>query len=236
MSERDYRSYNVLEEELAAEDQTNKEQDNVIEANNLPKETIVSNYLKQEELIEKMPDGEGVCTGSLDIKEEKQQDNAQIQEENIFDEVKGTSSYKKQQDKNRYNQDELQFPAYKRYYQQKERSSLFKWLMLLGKIIITLMLLPLIGVITFGLLCVIGAFVSVIVSCIIAGLIVLGSICFLATQISGSVIALGLAISITVMSFGGIILILFLAIIKWSIKIFRKYKKPRIRTNNREVN
>lgn len=131
------------------------------------------------------------------------------------------------------NQPKLDFPVYKRYYQQKERSTLFKCIMMLAKIIITLMLLPLIAVIAFVLLCIVGCFLAVILGSIGCGVIMLGSVCFVATQISDNLIALGVLIAITAMSFGGMILIIFLAITQWIRGILRRYKKPHIRNSNR---
>lgn len=126
-------------------------------------------------------------------------------------------------------------PEYKRYYQQKERSGFFKWCLRLAKFSIIVMLLPFIAVIGAGVLGVILGFLCTIGTLIGTGIFILGAICFISSQVSISIIGLGISVAITCMAFGGIVLILFILLMKWSLKVVRKYRKPRSKTNNKEV-
>lgn len=126
-------------------------------------------------------------------------------------------------------------PEYKRYYQQKERSGFFKWCLRLAKFSIIVMLLPFIAVIGAGVLGVILGFLCTIGTLIGTGIFILGAICFISSQVSISIIGLGISVAITCMAFGGIVLILFIVLMKWSLKVVRKYRKPRSKTNNKEV-
>lgn len=129
---------------------------------------------------------------------------------------------------------ELDFPAYKKYYQQKERSRWFKGIMGLAKLIILIMLLPLIGIIGFGVLTVVGCVLAVIIGAVGVGVVILEAICFMSTQISASLIGLGIATSVTCIAFGGIIFILFVMFIRWIIGVFKKYRKSQMKINRRE--
>ena len=59
------------------------------------------------------------------------------------------------------------------------------------------------------------------------GVFILGVVCFISSQVSLSIIALGISIAITSIAFGGIILIIFSALIKWVIELVRKYKSKK---------
>ena len=135
---------------------------------------------------------------------------------------------------NAHEEKQLHFPEYKKYYEQKERSALFRWLMLFAKIMLTLMLLPLIGFIAVAALCCIGAFLLVIMLCIGTGLVTIGGAAFMATQISSSVLALGICVGITSIALGGIIFIIFMSMMNWFRGLLKKYKKPRIKIGNKE--
>ena len=118
-------------------------------------------------------------------------------------------------------------PEYKRFYQQKERSNLFKWCMRFARMAILVMLLPLWALIALGILLVIGGFLFAIAGFIGTGVFILGVVCFISSQVSLSIIALGISIAITSIAFGGIILIIFSALIKWVIELVRKYKSKK---------
>lgn len=182
MSKRDYKSYNILEEELGK---------NSISDNNVYEEV-------QEVNIELMSKDENNTEDTW---------NAYTVDENqeVVD---------------------MTFSGYKNYYQTKERSTLVKWGLRMVKLILILMLLPLLTIIAGTIVLFMGGFLTSIILPIGLGVMILGITCFISTQIKTSLIALGITISITSISLGGILLILFCMLIKGSIHLLKKYKKP----------
>lgn len=228
MEKRDYQSYNILGEELAQElEQTTLE--DVYDLTSETKEIADSDQVKDHNVQLEKINLLKKTDQTNELETEKMGGNENKEE--VIEEKKTTA---KKESENVQSDKEIHFPAYKRYYQQKERSTLFKWIMALAKATIVVMLLPLICVIAFASLCVIGAFLGAIALSIGIGIVVLGSICFMSTQISGSLIGLGIAVSITALSFGGMVLIIFLAILKWIVSFIKKYKRPRNVVRSRE--
>lgn len=182
MGKRDYKSYNILEEELGK---------NSISDNNIYEEV-------QEVNIELMSKDENNTEDTW---------NAYTVDENqeVVD---------------------MTFSGYKNYYQTKERSTLVKWSLRIVKLILILMLLPLLTIIAGTIVLFMGGFLASIILPIGLGVMILGIICFISTQVKTSLIALGITISITAISLGGILLILFCMLIKGSMYLLRKYKKP----------
>jgi len=121
---------------------------------------------------------------------------------------------------------DMTFSGYKNYYQTKERSKFVKWSLRLAKFVLTMMLLPLIAIIAGTIVLVVGGFLTAVVICVGTGVVILGTICFMSTQVNASLVALGISVSVTAISFGGILFVLFYMLMKWSIGLLKKYKKP----------
>ncbi|WP_054743057.1 hypothetical protein [Cellulosilyticum ruminicola] len=125
------------------------------------------------------------------------------------------------------------FSSYIETEKKKERSFLAKWTIRLVKLILFIMLLPVIGIVGGGMLGVLGGVSLGIVACIGGGLFIIAMICFLATQINATMIALGISVGIAAMSFGGIVLIIFMMMIKGIIGLVRRIRLNR--RNKKEV-
>ena len=235
MPKRDYKSYNILEEELAQE-VAHMEQNSQI--SNMPTKEDVSEKNRKEMGYDDIDEGnlkvksENVDKASSKIKNEQNTESQQIEDSEKRQtkneqEVKQEQKSKKSpilQIKTQGNNSD--FPAYKRYYQEKERSNLFKGLMWIAKLTILIMLLPFIGTIAIGVLVAVGCVAVLVLGSIGLGVFILGAICFMATQLSIGLIALGISASATLISFGGIVFILFIMFTKWLIELFNKYLKP----------
>ena len=271
MAKRDYKSYNIFEEESIAKQEEPSDmmlveatENNVL--SNAEKEHIQDiaekeivlqpgdNLLGNKSSKEKHKELENENLGELqreskDIEEldkntqgldndkqiEKQDEQKKQKKQRRFSSLnKLEEPLEHEKVKKSKQEKELHFPEYKRYYEKKERSALFRSLMLLAKIIITCMLLPLIGFIGCAVLFCIGMFLFFIAVCIGAGVMIIGIVAFMSTQISSSAIALGISIGVTSMALGGIILIIFLYIMKWLRDLFKRYKKPRKKMDMRE--
>lgn len=256
MPKRDYKSYNILEEELAQE-AVEMEQNAQIEETRLDEKnsqlTGKNDKMEVNVEIEKVKPINEVKAEIVQEEDKKElnkqainQMSAEPKEKEIKakpislvkvnlgakKEVQKETSVKQQEAKDKSvtsikKEENVDFPAYKRYYQQKERSSLFKGIMGLAKLIILIMLLPFIGIIAAGVLGVVGCVALVVLGSIGTGLFILGMICFMATQFNVEIIALGISSSATLISFGGIIFILFMMFAKWLIGLCKGYWKPR---------
>lgn len=206
MSKRDYKSYNVLEEELMQEEAYEK-----------------AEIVKQEHIID---------ISSYEIEEEQEEPEVA----NELPKEKGAEPKKEYNEKIEPNEKlerkeinkerEMSFSAYKNSYQTKERSRLVRWSIRLVKIIIFLMLLPLLGILAFAGLSLLGAFLAAAVAVLGSGVFILGGICFIATQLSTNLIALGISAAIAALSLGSILFILFIMLIKYIIALINKYRKP----------
>lgn len=206
MPKRDYKSYNVLEEELMQEEAYEK-----------------SEIIKQEHIID---------ISSYEIEEEQEEPEVA----NELPKEKGAEPKKEYNEKVEPNEKlereeinkerEMSFSAYKNSYQTKERSRLVRWSIRLVKIIIFLMLLPLLGILAFAGLSLLGAFLAAAVAVLGSGVFILGGICFIATQLSTNLIALGISAAIAALSLGSILFILFIMLIKYIIALINKYRKP----------
>ena len=253
MVKRDYKSYNILDDhilEIELEPRFEKGQNEIAEGK------IVAETIEVQCVEDIVLEESGLNQNSFNLLNKLKKDNKHLdkkkkgeQKEKIdyTDSQRSFFIRHKNNDKNNDNRErkdveldnaheekQLHFPEYKRYYEQKERSALFRWLMLFAKIMLTLMLLPLIGFIAVAALCCIGAFLLVIMLCIGTGLVMIGGAAFMATQINASVLALGICVGITSIALGGIIFIIFLSIVNWFRGLLKKYKKPRIKAINKE--
>ena len=248
MPKRDYKSYNILEEELAQE-VADMEQNSQIP--DMPaKEDVFEKNRKQmsyDDVNEVSLKVEQVKSENVDKKSPKIENEKYTESQQVEDSAKGQmqSEQEVKQEQvvvgkkdlkpaeeppishTRKEENSLDFPAYKRYYQQKERSRLFKGIMGLAKLIILIMLLPFIGIMAMGVLLAVGGIAMVVLGSIGTGIFILGTICFMATQLSMGLIALGISASATLISFGGIVSILFMMFAKWLMGLFNKYLKPR---------
>lgn len=263
MSKRDYKSYNMLDE-FIEEDLDDMQQDEALEENEISQALMQDDLDEQTlEVVETIIVKESVQnTYGAEIQEQNISDIQLMTEptlisteevpkksmvsllkknieredqETSFKEEKSKSKCIEKEVKDNKLTDSLKLSSYKKYYQQKERSTLFKWLMLIAKIIITLMLLPLIGVIAFCIMFAVGIIALTILGSVAMGILFLTCVCFMATQLSGNLIALGISVAITCIAFAGIVLVLSLALFKWLLGLIKKYKKPRIKNCQKEV-
>ena len=220
MSKRDYKSYNVLGEELT--------QQVDIEPINKVKNDV--NHIWQTHVIDVNPE-----VVWIDETGKKQKDFHREEAVNknidISDKINNSKDIK--MSKNQEPVD-MTFLGYKNYYQTKERSKLVTWSLTLAKFILLIMLLPLITVIASVSVLFVGGFLAAIILPIGAGIIILGVICFMSTQVNASLVALGISVSVTAISLGGILFVLFNMLMKWMIQLFKRYKKPRNQSMKKE--
>lgn len=134
-------------------------------------------------------------------------------------------------------QKDTSFSNYVETEKKKERGFLAKWSLRLVKLILFIMLLPVIGIVggigVGGTLSVLGGISLGSLACIGGGLFIIGMTCFLATQINATMIALGISVGIAAMSFGGIVLIIFMIVIRGIIGLVRRIGLNR--KNKKEV-
>ncbi len=252
VSKRDYSNYNVLDDdvkeekvqEVAEEEADSKEyqqdkiqekisQDQLVEKINLNKVEIHKEEEKLEEPLiiqEETEKTTNQSAGQMIDKIDKQANDTIIEKRKLEKISTKSNFFHKDNPTN-----DSTIPEYKRFYEQKERSNFFKWCMRFARTAILVMLLPLWACIALGILLVIGGFLFSIAGFMGTGLFILGIVCFISSQISLSIIALGVSIAITCIAIGGIILIIFSAVIKWVIGLVRKYRKPRKKEQNKEV-
>lgn len=124
------------------------------------------------------------------------------------------------------------FSKYVEKEKKKERGFLVKWSLRLIKLILFIMLLPVIGIVGGGVIGVIGFISGGILACIGGGLFTIALTCFVATQVNTMIVALGISVGIAAISFGGIVLIIFMAIIKGIVDVV---KRNRLDKKNKEV-
>ena len=246
VSKRDYSHYNVLDDDVKEEKvqevteeetdskegqqgkiQGNSSEGQLVEQINLNKVEIHN----EEKLEEPLIIGEETEKTTNQLIEETTEKINQQANDRVIEEVSDKSNFFHKD--NQTNNSTI--PEYKRFYEQKERSKFFKWCMRFARTAILVMLLPLWACIALGILLVIGGFLFSIAGFMGTGLFILGIVCFISSQISLSIIALGVSIAITCIAIGGIILIIFSAVIKWVIGLVRKYRKPRKKEQNKEV-
>lgn len=253
MPKRDYKSYNVLGEELAQEG--NSEEHEYLEAHDI--DTVSPNKSKsqiEDNLQAHIIEASLARIAKLNIEEDKKDSmgEAALQPQKKVDlgkklrknketdlnksvEVANNIDVDNYEDKRKYvnekidkNKEEVNmtFSAYKTHYQTKKRSKLVKWSMRLAKLILVIMLLPLIAIVSCVVLGFLGGSLTAIITAIGIGILILGAICFMSTQVSASLIALGIAVSVTCISLGSILFILLWMLLKWIGGLFKKYKKP----------
>lgn len=124
------------------------------------------------------------------------------------------------------------FTSYVQADKKRERSFFAKWGIRFAKLILFIMLLPVIGIIGGGVIGIAGGVTFGILTCIGGGVFILGATCFVATQINAMIVALGVSVGITAISFGLIVLILCIMLIKKVVKSIRKRKMIK---RNKEV-
>ena len=230
MSKREYGNYNVLDDDIKKE-QVQEVIKGEIE-HSKEQQDKKQEEISQDNLMEQTSN-QSVNQMTEEIGKQENHFNKQTNE-NEENQLKNTIIKTGFFHKDNQTSDSV-VPEYKRFYQQKERSNLFKWCMRFARMAILVMLLPLWALIALGILLVIGGFLFAIAGFIGTGIFILGVVCFISSQVSLSIIALGISIAITSIAFGGIILIIFSALIKWVIELVRKYKRPRIKAKNKEV-
>lgn len=230
MSKREYGNYNVLDDDIK-KDQVQEVIKGEIE-HNKEQQDKKQEETSQDNLMEQTSN-QSVNQMTEEIGKQENHFNKQTNE-NEENKLKNTIIKTGFFYKDNQTSDSV-VPEYKRFYQQKERSNLFKWCMRFARMAILVMLLPLWALIALGILLVIGGVLFAIAGFIGTGVFILGVVCFISSQVSLSIIALGISIAITSIAFGGIILIIFSALIKWVIELVRKYKRPRIKAKNKEV-
>lgn len=221
MPKRDYRSYNILENELANSESYSKDSIDLVQP------------MQKEKTLDRENGYESENKSEDESKEKLEEENAEEQiKEHVEECIGGTIKDKpfwgeKKQEQQKENDIEknLDYPAYKKYYHQKERSKIFKLIMVLARIICFIMLLPVIGIVVFGALIAVGSIALTIVASIGAGIFILGAVCFMLSQLSFNLVALGITFSITLIAFGGIVLILIIMFIKWIKGLVRKNKR-----------
>ncbi|MBU3804365.1 MAG: hypothetical protein H9872_06385 [Candidatus Cellulosilyticum pullistercoris] len=237
MAKRDYKSYNILGEELPQEDVY--EENRYTEVQPIDIEPINEEQNKEESISQPrfLETSQEIVEVVKIEKEQKtfedetadiNKDIARNAESNKKDKIKNVNTGTKQEEV------DMTFLGYKNYYQTKERSTLVKWSIRLAKLILLIMLLPLIAIIGTSILACVGGFLTVIAISVGTGVVILGTICFISTQVDASLIALGISSSVTAISFGGILLVLFCMLIKWMIGLFKKYRKPRNQSMKKE--
>ena len=222
MSKREYGNYNVLDDDIKKE-QVQEVIKGEIE-HSKEQQDKKQEEISQDNLMEQTSN-QAVNQMTEEIGKQENHFNKQTNE-NEDNQLKNTIIKTGFFHKDNQTSDSV-VPEYKRFYQQKERSNLFKWCMRFARMAILVMLLPLWALIALGILLVIGGFLFAIAGFIGTGVFILGVVCFISSQVSLSIIALGISIAITSIAFGGIILIIFSALIKWVIELVRKYKSKK---------
>lgn len=222
MSKREYGNYNVLDDDIKKE-QVQEVIKGEIE-HSKEQQDKKQEEISQDNLMEQTSN-QSVNQMTEEIGKQENHFNKQTNE-NEENQLKNTIIKTGFFHKDNQTSDSV-VPEYKRFYQQKERSNLFKWCMRFARMAILVMLLPLWALIALGILLVIGGFLFAIAGFIGTGVFILGVVCFISSQVSLSIIALGISIAITSIAFGGIILIIFSALIKWVIELVRKYKSKK---------
>ncbi len=220
MAKRDYRSYNILGDELQKE--TNLQPSD--QKDNKEKEINQLDSIEEVDVLQEKIDISQPFIEVSTTKESIGIDKEPIEEVKLA-ESNNSSSIDSDFEKKVNN--DTSFSNYKDNYQKKERSRLVKWGLRLSKFIIILMLLPFIGIILSAVLTFLGFFIAGIVGSFGLGIFLIGVTSFFATQISVLLIALGITSSITALSFGAILTILFIMMIKQVRSLLQKYRKPK---------
>lgn len=212
MSKRDYRSYNILEDEL-------QQSTSLTSMNQTQDKTEKASYLTSMKEIDIL-----YKEGSIS-KQVMEMPTIRVNVGEYEDEIEEIRLLKSNGSSD--TNDDTSFSTYKDNYQKKERSIVVKWAVRLSKVIIILMLLPFIGVIGSAVLTFFGFFIAGIVGAFSVGIALIGITSFFATQISTLLIALGITSSVTALSFGMVLTILLLMIIKQVRNLLQKYRKPK---------
>lgn len=220
MAKRDYKSYNILGDELEKEV-------NMQPCNQKKDKTENTSHLNSLEEIDVLHKDNGISKQSIDMSTNRmtlETYRDKIEEVRL---IESNDSSDINNEFERIVDNDTSFSTYKDNYQKKERNRVVKWAVRLSKFIIILMLLPFIGVIGSVVLTFFGFFITGIVGAFSLGIALIGITSFFATQISALLIALGIASSITALSFGMVLTILFLMMVKQVKSLLQKYRKPK---------
>lgn len=224
MEKRDYRSYNVLDEEDVIRNNS-EEQEDPNRVNHDHSESEASSLLYDIH--------EDICSASQDIGDStsnsneiivtpyqyEEQFNNHEYENNAYEHTKQES--KADQEKYQETDKDTSFEGYMKENRNKVQNPLIKWIKRIVKVILFLMILPLLGIVGAGLLGVSGFYAAATVGAIGSGIFILGATAFLGSQLTAKIIALGIVLSITALSLGGILIVLFMMFIKTIINIVR---------------
>lgn len=232
---RDYESYNVFGEEVQAERLEDNNIDNNTDENidNHTNQNIDNNIDDKGEDQQETGEAEGNGLSVINVTDYKEESlpvatygvrlEKEAQEQSF---TKEPSLEEEKPEFEKTQKAETRDTSFNTYVsQKKEKSALEKWGVRLIKLIIFCMLLPFIGVIGTIVLGVAGAVSFGILGCIGGGLIVLMSTIFFAGQISLSFVLLGVAIAITGISFGLIMALIVIMMIKFIIDLIGNKRK-----------
>lgn len=200
-----------------------------LEAEDIPAQVVVYKPVLTED-----EDGEQVDQEAYT--EEKQRGN---HTESYQESTERENNYNQQANQTRQAQEfndqysrDTSFSSYVEADKKRERSFFVKWGIRFAKLILFIMLLPVIGVVSGGVLFIAGSVLVGILACIGGGIFILGTTCFVATQVNTAIIALGISLGITAISFGGIVLVICMMLIK---KINQLVHEHRVNKKNRGV-
>lgn len=261
MSKRDYRSYNILGDEIGKEIVTQEkpqENDSTVIVETIAEEidTNVTLDSKIEDTLEDIqvenrqsidmsievedkdqPNDSnrkfvGVSTHHVEEQSDNEKNAEPIQVGQNYKENYSAHSIKDLKQENVGN--DTTFSNYKSSYHNKKRSRLAKWSIFIVKCILIIMLLPFIFILGAGILMFLGCFILGILGSIGIGVYLIGLTSFYSTQISEMLIALGITSSITMLSLGAILFIILSMMIRKAKEVIQKYRKTKKVNSNRE--
>lgn len=220
MSERDYKSYNMLGEALEVDNQ-NKEQKE--EQNETTELVTVDTSLQTIPEKEKEPQEETYAF----YQEANYYDETQS---NFFEEPIEETEEPQKETEPKKEKFKIKFPQFKKFNKDssfksfsknKKRSTLEKVLIVLGVLALLVLLSPFIFCIITAAIMFLGGILTAIFGSMVAGAFALGMTCFIASQITTGMIVAGIALGICGISFGLILLLLTIMLIKWIVKRIR---------------
>lgn len=256
MSKRDYKSYNVLAEELEIDkiievddlkQDAKDDLDHVVEVEHTNEEVIEVGSIhdvsasKQEDipitnqevievpqvLLKKVSDDKQM----KDKREGKEPEVATIDLQVQGARIKHQKQAQENQKVNGDQENTFSFDNYKDKYQKKNTNKAIKRTVGVLKILVLCMLSPVILILLGCIFAALAVSVVGIGACFVVGAMLIGMACFMSTQLHTSMIALLVSAGISGVSLGGILLILFIIGLKWSIGLIKKLRKSKQVTN-----
>lgn len=249
MSEKEYSSYGVLNEELEDELIDIPQEEKVIEESKIIDVDLVEEIaleeekkdIKEEQLEEVDLEKTNSAYHSVIDEEELEfpiiklskaphsdsQNKEQTEQEEKQKQFEEETSEKFTQEYEEKSRD-TSFNYYKNTGKKQERGFFAKWTIRLGKLILFLMLLPLFVAVGSIIVTGVGIYLAGVIGAVGLGAFILGLTAFMATQISGSLIALGVAVSITVISAGLLLAFLGKLVIDYCKTLWRRLKRQNI--------